>query len=105
MELSFRVVLQRLSFLLLIFTGGRVAAQPGSTLLKWAPDGNSFYETKAGGIVRLTVADNRETVVVPREWLKPAGRVAPLSVRSFAFSEDGKKVLIFTNVKRVWRYD
>ena len=105
MELSFRVVLQRLFLLLLIFTGGRVAAQPGSTLLKWAPDGNSFYETKAGGIVRLTVADNRETVVVPREWLKPAGRVVPLTVRSFAFSQDGKKVMLFTNVKRVWRYD
>ncbi|WP_299289193.1 S9 family peptidase, partial [uncultured Mucilaginibacter sp.] len=30
---------------------------------------------------------------------------APLAVRSFTFSDDGKKVLIYTNSKKVWRYD
>lgn len=85
--------------------GGGVIAQPGATLLKWTSEGNAFYEAKAGGIIRLDVTDNRETVIVAREWLKPAGRLEPLGIRNFAFSEDGKKVLVYTNARRVWRYD
>ncbi len=36
--------------------------------------------------------------------LTPQGKPA-LSVASFAFSADGSKVMIFTNTKRVWRYN
>jgi dipeptidyl-peptidase-4 len=46
-----------------------------------------------------------ETVIVARESLIPAGQGHSLGIRNFAFSEDGKKVLIYTNAKRVWRYD
>ena len=28
-----------------------------------------------------------------------------LKVRNFFFSDDGKKILIYTNSKKVWRYD
>jgi dipeptidyl-peptidase-4 len=88
-----------------VLTAGHSYAQPGSTKLKWSKDGNSFYTNNSGNIVRVTFPDHQSTVVVPRELLKPAGRLSPLEVRNFAFSEDGKKVLIYTNAKRVWRYD
>jgi dipeptidyl-peptidase-4 len=84
---------------------GRVAAQPGSTLLKWAKDGNSYYQAKGGNIVQVQLPDDRETVVVTQERLKPSGRIQALAVRNFAFSADGKKLLIYTNAQRVWRYD
>src|ERR1700744_4162694 len=82
-----------------------VYAQPGSTQLKWSEDGNSYYETKNGNIVQVTVPDDRETVVVAQERLKPAGMAQPLSIRNFALSADRKKALIYTNAQRVWRYD
>ncbi|MBS1661590.1 MAG: S9 family peptidase [Bacteroidetes bacterium] len=81
---------------------GSVFAQPGSSLLRWTREGNSYYEdirTSAGNIVRVDFPGHKETVVVDKEQLKG------LDIKSFAFSEDGKKLLLFVNAKRVWRYD
>ncbi len=80
-------------------------AQPGSGELKWAKEGNSYYVAKDGEIVRIDLPDSKETVVVPRSALMPGGSGKPLVIRNFSFSEDGKKLLVYTNSKRVWRYD
>jgi len=80
-------------------------AQPGSKELKWTNDGNSFYSSKAGDIVRTDLPDNKETVVVSRDQLIPTGHGRPLTVKNFSFSDDGNRILLFTNTKRVWRYD
>ncbi len=90
---------------LVLVSFGRLEAQPGSTLLKWSKDGNSYFEAREGNIVEVALPGDRETVVVAEERLKPAGKTRALAVRNFAFSEDGKKVLIYTNAQRVWRYD
>ena len=101
----------RLSFLVLLFCSclcGSVCAQPGSSLLKWTKEGTSYYndpKAASGNIVRVDLPGHKETVVVDREQLKPAGQAKPLDVRSFSFSEDGKKVLLYVNAMRVWRYD
>jgi dipeptidyl-peptidase-4 len=104
--LFFRTVV-RLPFLcfvlILIWCAGD--AQPGYTQLKWSKEGSSFFKTSAGNIVRVDLPGNQETVIVSAESLRPAGQERPLSFRNFAFSEDGKKVLLYTNAKRVWRYE
>src|ERR1700753_3399654 len=87
-----------------LFISIDVFAQPGSTLLKWAREGNAFYRMSAGNIVKVDVS-GQETVVVSSDLLRPVGEGRPLAVRNFSFSEDVRKVLIFTNAKRVWRYD
>jgi len=89
--------------LLFCFVGGY--AQPGSTLLKWASEGNAFYKVSSGAIVRVDLPESRETVIVSTDALRPVGHGRALPVRDFSFSADGKKVLIYTNAKRVWRYD
>lgn len=89
--------------LLFCFVGGY--SQPGSTLLKWASEGNAFYKVSSGAIVRVDLPESRETVIVPTDALRPVGHGRALPVRDFSFSADGKKVLIYTNAKRVWRYD
>jgi dipeptidyl-peptidase-4 len=89
----------------LILTVKPAKAQPGSESLKWTSDGHSFYASKDGAIIRMELPANKETVVVPREQLIPAGRTQALFIRNFSFSADGNKVLIFTNSRRVWRYD
>lgn len=80
-------------------------AQPGSSQLKWTKEGNAFYTEKNGGIVRIELPGNVETDIVSRMQLVPPGEGRPLQVKNFSFSEDGNKLLIFTNTKRVWRYN
>jgi dipeptidyl-peptidase-4 len=102
MFLSRRAFYPALVFFLFLFQ--IVSAQPGSTLLKWTADGKSFYKVSSGNIVQVDMT-GKETVLIPEDWLRPVGMGRSLGVRDFAFSEDGKKVLIYTNAKRVWRYD
>src|SRR5882757_1757606 len=91
---------------ILLFVCCREAnAQPGSAELKWTKEGNSYYMAKSGEIVRVDLPDNKETILVSREQLTPGGSSRPLAIRNFSFSEDGKKLLIYTNSKRVWRYE
>ena len=95
----------RLLLLLLVLSVQIVYAQPGAALLKWSKEGNAFYQVKSGNIVRMDLPVLRDTVIVSRDLLTPAGTTAPLNVRNFSFSEDGRKVLVYTNARRVWRYD
>jgi dipeptidyl-peptidase-4 len=44
-------------------------------------------------------------VVINKKQLTPVGSDIPLSVRNFFFSNDESKLLIYTNSKKVWRYD
>jgi dipeptidyl-peptidase 4 len=94
-----------IGIVVLFVVWGRVEAQPGSTLLKWSKDGNSYFEAKGGSIVQVSIPDDRETVVVAEGSLRSEGKKAGLPIRNFAFSDDGRKVLIYTNAQRVWRYD
>jgi dipeptidyl-peptidase 4 len=73
--------------------------------LKWAKDGISYYKTEGGGIARYTLPKNTKTVLFSGEKLKPEGSSRSLTIRNFIFSADEQKVLIYTNTKKVWRYD
>ncbi len=42
-------------------------------------------------------------ILVPASQLIPPGQSKPLSIDSYDWSSDGKKLLVFTNTKRVWR--
>ncbi len=91
---------------LLIFTCivSIVNAQPPHGL-HWSVDGNSYYENGADGITKVQLPAFTKTVVVTTQQLTPAGSTQPLRVRNFFFSDDGKEVLLYTNSKKVWRYD
>ena len=73
--------------------------------IKWAKDGNSYYRIEAGELMQYTLPVNTKTVLVSKAMLTPAGAEKPLGLRSYAFSADGGKMLIYNNSKRVWRYD
>ena len=59
----------------------------------------------AGGtdIVRYATATGARDIFIAAAKMVPAGAKAPLTVESYKFSPDGKRVLIFTNSKTVWR--
>ena len=42
-------------------------------------------------------------MLIGADKLIPAGATAPLSIQGYEFSSDGKRVLIYTNSKKVWR--
>lgn len=70
---------------------------------KWSNDGNSYYRIQNEGIVAYTLPSNEAKILISKEQLTPPNSGKPLSVSYFTFSEDGQKVLLFTNTKRVWR--
>ena len=77
---------------------------------RWLPDGTAYaiVERPAGGaegseIVRYDAATGARSVLVPSSALVPAGAKAPLDIDDYAWSADGKRLLIFTNTQRVWR--
>lgn len=72
---------------------------------KWTSDGHSFYQEKDGLIEKVTLPGMDKATLVTPAQLTPPNAAKPLPVRDFSFSEDGQKVLIYTNSKRVWRYD
>ncbi|MCO5949254.1 S9 family peptidase [Mucilaginibacter flavidus] len=93
-----------LFFLGLMLCQLAVKAQRGRT--HWAADGYQYFRAvEANGIVELDTRDPaKKTVLVSNEMLTPQGK-SPLKVANFYLSEDGQKVLIFTNTKKVWRYN
>jgi dipeptidyl-peptidase-4 len=74
--------------------------------VNWAKDGYQYYRNMPGeGIVEYDTRDStKKTVIVAKEMLTQQGK-SPLTVNSFSFSDDGNRVMIFTNTKRVWRYN
>jgi dipeptidyl-peptidase 4 len=90
-----------------IYGSGEFAAQRFGPA-RWLGDGSAYTTVEAadsGGrdIVRYDVETDRRDVLVSARQLVPQGADAPLEVEDYAWSPDGKKVLIFTNSQPVWR--
>lgn len=78
------------------------AAQGG---LKWNREGTGYFAVENGEIILNELPALSKKTVVAKELLKPHPDSASIPVRSFAFSADDKKILIYNNSKRVWRQD
>ncbi len=80
--------------LLLVFVSFTALAQ--SRGINWTKDGNGYYEIQNGGIVLVSL---------PKMERKQVLSNTSLRIQSFQLSSDGTKALIFTNSKKVWRYN
>ncbi|UEG53566.1 DPP IV N-terminal domain-containing protein [Mucilaginibacter daejeonensis] len=99
----YRPVLSALLLGVMALSNSTVRAQGGG--LQWAKDGYHYYALQNGAITELDIRDKeKKNVIADRAALTPPGKAA-LQVSSFSFSDDRQKVLIFTNTKRVWRYN
>ena len=91
-----------------IYGSPEFAAQPFGPS-RWLGDGAAYttLEPPADGagqeIVRYDVERGSREVLVAARQLVPQGAAAPLDVEDYAWSPDGKKVLVFTNTQPVWR--
>lgn len=74
----------------------------------WLADsGLATLEPAEGGgrdLVRYDPQKDAREILISAAQLTPAGRDRPLHVAGYEFSADGRKLLIFTNTRRVWRY-
>ncbi|MCP5114143.1 MAG: S9 family peptidase, partial [bacterium] len=77
---------------------------------RWAEDGNSYTtlepsEGESGGrdLVRYALASGDRTIVVSADRLIPSEASPPLGIEDYAWSADGRRLLVFTNTRRVWR--
>ena len=62
----------------------------------WTKDGNGYYEIQNGSIVLVSLPKMERKTVFANTGMR---------IQSFAFSADGTKALLFTNTKKVWRYN
>ena len=78
-------------------------AQRGGGGVKWSKDGKSYYAIENNSLMRYQLPAFTSVVMVDAAQLTPPGHTTPINIQSFAFSDDEKKLLIFTNTKKVWR--
>src|SRR5258706_11715029 len=97
-------ILKTLLLFICICSVIKINAQPPPGI-HWSADGNSYYENSSEGIVKYEMPSFTKTVVATTQQLTPKDSSQSLKVRNFFFSDDGKKILIYTNSKKVWRYD
>lgn len=96
--------------------GGLIKVEGGSSV-NWLSDGEHYskkvknpkggfdivsYEASSGN--KKNSADECK-VLIPASMLVKPGTSDTLSVRSFTFDSSHNQVLIYTNTRRVWRYD
>ena len=89
--------------------GGLVRTEGGG-YVNWMKDGEHYskIERNADGgldVMAYSAKDNSKEVLIPANKLVNPKTGKPIRVRSFAFSGDNNKVLIYTNTRQVWRYD
>lgn len=70
----------------------------GYTTLESADSGN-----RSRDIVKYDSETGKREVLVSAKDLTPSGASQPLDISGYSWSEDGRKLLIFTNTQRVWR--
>ena len=73
---------------------------------QWTKDGYGYLEIRRDSIVQLDIRQPGQTrTLLSKRQLTPAGVTAPLGVRRVALSDDGRRILLNANTKKVWRYD
>ncbi|MFT7618437.1 MAG: dipeptidyl-peptidase-4 [Planctomycetota bacterium] len=77
--------------------------------IRWLKDGSGYTTLESsqnGGrdIVSYGPKSQGRTILVAADKLVPKGRRSPLSIADYVWSDNGKRLLIFTNTARVWRY-
>ncbi len=77
---------------------------------RWMSDGASYttlepsLEAKGGrDLVLYRAETGRREVLVSAAHLIPSGAKEPLAIENYAWSPDGKVLIVFTNSQRVWR--
>lgn len=76
---------------------------------KWLDGGEAYTtiesskDTEINEIIKYDTKSGRRTILVSAANLIPSGLEEALEIADYSWSNNGQKILIFTNTKRVWR--
>jgi dipeptidyl-peptidase-4 len=70
--------------------------------IKWGKEGSTYFSAVKNEIFKYTLPSSEGQLVLSAAQLTPKGQ-EPLSITDFTFSQDEKKLLLYTNTKSVWR--
>jgi dipeptidyl-peptidase-4 len=77
---------------------------------RWLPGGEAYTLLEASAtpsvgtdIVRYEAVSGQRAVLVPASRLTPPGATTGLAIDDYVWSSDGRRLLIFTNTRKVWR--
>lgn len=90
---------------------GKVIETRSMGAMSWLKDGERYSRLKknqeTGGfdVVAYKAKDNSREVIIPSSMFIDKTTGKPIAIRSISWSADNKKVLIYNNTRRVWRYD
>ncbi|MEZ4416127.1 MAG: S9 family peptidase [Gemmatimonadota bacterium] len=91
-----------------IFNSGEFASDRFGPV-RWLVDGSGYTTVEVSprvrgyDIVRYEPGSGARAVLVAAERLIPTGSRAPLILEDYEWSDDGSKLLVYTNSERVWR--
>ena len=78
--------------------------------VRWLDDGTGYVTLEPSqtfdrgrDVVEYDPATGQREVLIPAGHFIPHGNSEPLAIQGYSWSQDGKKLLIFTNSQRVWR--
>jgi dipeptidyl-peptidase-4 len=91
------VLLLSLFFGLILSISSSIAQE-----MKWGKEGSTYYAAVKNEIFKYTLPSSEGQLILSAAQLTPKGQ-KPLSITDFTFSQDEKKLLIYTNTKSVWR--
>lgn len=82
----------------------------GGGSVDWLEDGNSYSKIEKNGdgqwqVVACKAKGGESQILIPADALINPETGKAIPVRSFFFNSDHSYALIYTNTKRVWRYD
>jgi len=83
----------------------------GINAIRWIKDNKGYsaleVNKEIGGndIVFYDVKTGKREILVSAVRLIPSGKSSPLLISNYSWSDDNKKLLIFSNTRKVWRYN
>lgn len=89
---------------------GTLIETKGGGSVDWLDDGDSYSQIEKNvkgewQVVSYKVKNGEKHILIPAEALVNPETGNPIKVRRFYFNKDHSFALIYTNTKRVWRYD
>jgi dipeptidyl-peptidase-4 len=92
-----------------VFGSAEFASEPLGDV-RWVPGAAAYTRIEpdsairgAAALVRYDAATGTREVWVPAARLVPAGDSVPLDIENYTLSPDRKRLLLFTNSRKVWR--
>jgi len=87
-------------FLFLVLFRIQLVAQS----IQWNPAETGYYQIEKGQLIFKSTKGEDDIVILSKQDLTP-DNLELLVLKGYTFSKDHNKILIFTNTKRVWRYE